>query len=412
VCSKTFRTLGGKRTHMSSAKSCSWYKFGKLVDLRPLDHHAREGGLLDVQARDEEEPDMDPEEVMLDLIEEEELFHLVMEKLGLSYHSYHNSQSLHQVLDNIPERAGTWQTQYLTFKDHPNQTFIIRHRNIIQSIASLWGIPEHAKYLVYAPRKIFTNSNKTNHIFSEMWTGKWWNAIQSLLPLGSTLALIIITTDKTQLTQFSSNKKAYPVYLTLRNLPRSVRQKPSKRACILIAYLSVDKITSSEKLTAQELRSRNQQLFHESMHLILSPLIEAGKNGVEMCSGDGAIRRVHPILTCYVADYPEQCLVTCAKYGTCPKCCTHEKDLQEMEQSNPRTQKWTSSVINNAMSSSNTPSQFYSRCMSEDVSGSLHCPFWQEFPFTDIHTSITPDVLHQLYQGVLKHLISWCQRAM
>ena len=98
-----------------------------------------------------------------------------MEKLGLSYN---NSRSLHQVLDNIPDQAGTWQTQYLTFKDHPNQTFIIRHRNIIQSIASLWGDPEHAKHLVYAPRKIFTDSHKTNHIFSEMWTGKWWHAIQ------------------------------------------------------------------------------------------------------------------------------------------------------------------------------------------------------------------------------------------
>ena len=140
------------------------------------------------------------------------------------------------------------------------------------------------------------------------------------------------------------------------------------------------------------------------MCLILSPLIEAGKNGVEMCSGDGAVRRVHPILACYVADYPEQCLVTCAKYGTCPKCQACEKDLQEMEHSNPRTQKWTSSVINDAMSSSNTPSQFYSRCMSKDVSGSLHRPFWQDFPYTDIHTSIIPDVLHQLYQGVLKHL--------
>ena len=131
-----------------------------------------------------------------------------------------------------------------------------------------------------------------------------------------------------------------------------------------------------------------------------------------MCSGDGAIQRVHPILACYVANYLEQCLVTCAKYGTCPKCRAGEKDLQEMELSNPRTQKWTSSVINNATSSSNTPSQFYSRYMSKDVSGSLHRPFWQNFPFTDIHTSITPNVLHQLYQGILKHLISWCQRVM
>jgi hypothetical protein len=50
--------------------------------------------------------------------------------------------------------------------------------------------------------------------------------------------------------------------------------------------------------------------------------------------------------------------------------------------------------------------------MHAEVSGSLHHPFSQDFPFTNIHTSITPDVLHQLYQGVLKHLINWCKRAM
>ncbi|KIK50210.1 hypothetical protein GYMLUDRAFT_123146, partial [Collybiopsis luxurians FD-317 M1] len=155
-----------------------------------------------------------------------------------------------------------------------------------------------------------------------MWTGELWNAAQKAIPEGGTVVPVIIASDKTQLTQFSGNKAAYPVYLTIGNIPKSLRRKPGYRACVLIAYLSVDKI-STEGLSKPQLKLRNYELFHRSMALVLQSLKAAGDpkgGGVEMVGGDGAVRRVYPILATYVADYPEQCLVTCTKYGTCPKC--------------------------------------------------------------------------------------------
>ncbi|EGO30199.1 hypothetical protein SERLADRAFT_344456, partial [Serpula lacrymans var. lacrymans S7.9] len=38
-------------------------------------------------------------------------------------------------------------------------------------------------------------------------------------------------------------------------------------------------------------------------------------------------------------------------------------------------------------------------------------PFWLNFPHCDIHLSISPDILHQLYQGVFKHM-DWCKDLM
>ena len=58
-------------------------------------------------------------------------------------------------------------------------------------------------------------------------------------------------------------------------------------------------------LMKQEKSSRVQLLFHDSMWIILEPLKEAGRKGVEMACGDGYVQRVHPILACYVADYLE-----------------------------------------------------------------------------------------------------------
>jgi hypothetical protein len=149
------------------------------------------------------------------------------------------------------------------------------------------------------------------------------------------------------------------------------------------------------------------------MHIVLKPLIQAGEDGVEMTSSDGAVRLVFPILTCYVADYPEQCLVTCTKYGTCVKCQAPATDLGNSTPSERRTQAWTLSVIEEARKASEgNYNTFYAHCMSNDVSGGVFSPFWEGFPLVDIHRTITPDVLHQLYQGVFKHLVGWCEKLL
>jgi hypothetical protein len=68
-----------------------------------------------------------------------------------------------------------------------------------------------------------------------------------------------------------------------------------QQACILIAYLSVSK-TVGKQLTKKQKSTRIQQLFHNSMRIILEPLIEVGKKGMEVTGGDGKVRMVHPIL--------------------------------------------------------------------------------------------------------------------
>jgi len=173
----------------------------------------------------------------------------------------------------------------------------------------------------------------------------------------------------------------------------------------------VDKILKDD-LTSREVSSRTQRFFHESLHIILEPLKKAGAEGVEIIGGDGCVRLVFPVLACYVADYPEQCLATCCKYGTCPKCQARADELAELRQSAVRTQTWTMDVIEEAKLSTNTSSAFKTTCMEAGVGEGVFLPFWHGFPHCDIHHSITPDVLHQLYQGIFKHMVEWLQSLM
>ncbi len=134
---------------------------------------------------------------------------------------------------------------------------------------------------------------------------------------GATIIPVIISSDKTQVTLFR-NKSAYPVYMTIGNLPKSIRRKPSRQGQILLAYLPTSRLLHIDNKSAR--RRTQANMFHACMSHILAPLREAGTYGIRVVDGKGFSRRGHPILAVYVGDYPEQILVTGAYTGDCARC--------------------------------------------------------------------------------------------
>src|SRR5712672_3790601 len=86
---------------------------------------------------------------------------------------------------------------------------------------------------------------------------------------GATVVPIILSSDKTQLTLFRS-KMAYPVYLTIGNILKDTRRKPTRHAQILIGYIP----TTSFKGIKKKIGWRHAQahLFHACIEMLLAPI--------------------------------------------------------------------------------------------------------------------------------------------
>jgi len=192
----------------------------------------------------------------------------------------------------------------------------------------------------------------------------------------------------------------YPVYVTIGNVLKDIRQKPSRHAQILVAYIPTSKLEGLGK-TAH--RRAQANLFHSCLQLVLGPIILYGKTGVAMVGGDGVWRRCHPIFACFVGDYPEQALATCTYYGCCPKCLVSPDQLGECRSFPPWDHREAVGIYSLA---DGGVCQFHAACHEGGLKPVFH-PFWAMFPLVDIYLPITPDILHQLLQGVMKHLISW-----
>jgi hypothetical protein len=98
------------------------------------------------------------------------------------------------------------------------------------------------------------------------------------------------------------------------------------------------------------------------MRLVLHSLIDTGNKGMEVVGGDGSVFLVFPILVLCVVDYPEQCLVGCPKYGTCPKCQCSAMDLENLVPGALRTPDWTLGIIQDG-EKTGIENNFHDYCM-------------------------------------------------
>ncbi|KAG8714425.1 hypothetical protein FRC09_017655 [Ceratobasidium sp. 395] len=270
-------------------------------------------------------------------------------------------------------------------------------RDPLEIVKYLISRRRFAKHMRYAPVRHWTSKKKKKRLYSEIWTGDWWWRLQNTLGCGrgATIAPIIISSDKTHLSLMRGNKQAWPVYITIGNISKSIRRKPSKHATVLLGYVPVTDLTGEA----------GWQFFHDCVATMLQPLQEpVGTSGVEMQCADGGVRLVFPVVAAYIADFAEQTLVACSRENRCPICLVPADERQDGRSEHPvRDKVQARTALDNYKHQKRGAAQDL-----KDLGLRPTQPFWQNLPFVNLSDSITPDLLHQIHQGVFgEHLDKW-----
>ena len=114
-----------------------------------------------------------------------------------------------------------------------------------------------------------------------------------------TIIPLIFGSSSTQLTNFFGDKKVWPLYLTIRNLPARIRNSSDSLSIIPIALLLVFPPRKDDKT-----QERYYYGIQDVLQRILKMFQSASMDGMEIVCADAKSRICHPIACAWLADHP------------------------------------------------------------------------------------------------------------
>ncbi|KAF8421876.1 hypothetical protein BGX38DRAFT_1108145, partial [Terfezia claveryi] len=115
------------------------------------------------------------------------------------------------------------------------------------------------------------------------------------LPVGATLVPVLFASDTTHLTNFSSDGKVWPIYISMGNIKSRFRNKPISYAWILVALLphSPKRVKKIPGWSQEKQEQESIQVLHDLLRFILRPLSDAARDGQKINCADKVIQKCY-----------------------------------------------------------------------------------------------------------------------
>jgi len=332
--------------------------------------------------------------------------------------SYTSGWTMYNQIYRMDNQLPKWRETSIST---PNGRRFIYFRDPVECARHLLRQRPYKYHMVYGPTRVVDVEG--DRVYSEMNSADWWWETQDRLPPGATIVPLICGSDETQLMDFSGDKKAWPIYLTIGNIHSSIRNKYSYLAHIVLAFLPVPpKFQRNSASDDRAQRDIGQQVLCDIAKIVLEPVTRFPK-GVYINSGSlwpcstGKMRRNWPILASWLADHMEHANLMGIKYNACPKCQTPKDKLgshilpPDLESYRRKSAVFQEKFreYQNAKTATDRQAIKITEDWFEFISARpVLCIFWDllHVEAYDLHR---PDILHNIYIGMFDHLMTWIE---
>ncbi|KAI5986321.1 hypothetical protein EDD15DRAFT_2174972 [Pisolithus albus] len=189
--------------------------------------------------------------------------------------SFWTAKELRGRIEDLP-KGPCWKVRIVPTRHPTTNPVQLYWRDPLECIEALFNHPFYAGKMDYSPFRVFTAAERVMRVYSEWMSsdGAW--DLQTKVPAGSTLCGVILSSDKTNITNVCGGKVAHPLLISLANIRMNVRNKGSSHAFLLTALMPIAEFIYPVTRIRSVLEAR---LFHACLDFVLEPLKKAAQFG-------------------------------------------------------------------------------------------------------------------------------------
>ncbi|KAH9011172.1 hypothetical protein EDB83DRAFT_2234129 [Lactarius deliciosus] len=308
---------------------------------------------------------------------------LKLEWVKLQKPTFTSAHALRSLIESLPDPP-RWYCEEMIIEGYESEKITFYWRDALDVIEYIFGNPIFAPYMQYDPQR-------------------------DRLPTGATQLAVVGASDKTCVTAMTGGLEMYPAYLTLANIVSEVRMKASSHAWMCFSFLPIVKFDVHSSF--QSILSA--RLWHACMDKAFVRCKDAAVTGYHMADPCGRSRLSFPLLAAWIADLPEQHLISAMAKSTSPLSCAVTNQFGDAFPHPPRHGQETIKLIQD-LTSRIDPwmlDVFQDKAKELSLSG-VHLPFWRDWYMADPYHFLVPEILHTCHKFFYDHPLQWCINAI